>query len=125
MFLNCNLMATDDGPHISIEQVSVGNRRPTIKEGDRNMNMRAFALAMLVVLGAAGSASAQNYDTSDPNSAPFASSTGGRPVPLNRAEVRRDNTADPNSAPFASPTGGRPVPVDPAEVRRDNTADPG
>ena len=42
-----------------------------------------------------------------------------------KAEVRRDNTADPNSAPLASPTGGRPLPVDPAEVRRDNTADPG
>lgn len=49
----------------------------------------------------------------------------GRPAPVDRAEVQRDNTADPNSAPFAAPTGGRPAPVDPAEVRRDNTADPG
>jgi hypothetical protein len=64
-------------------------------------------------------------NTADPNSAPLASPTGGRPVPVDPAEVRRDNTADPNSAPLASTTGGRPVPVDPAEVRRDNTADPG
>lgn len=64
-------------------------------------------------------------NTADPGSAPLASPTGGRPVPVDRSEVRRDNTRDPGSAPSASPSGGRPVPVDPAEVRRDNTRDPG
>ena len=44
---------------------------------------------------------------------------------LAQSDPARANTADPGSAPGASSTGGRPAPVDPAQVRRDNTADPG
>ena len=40
----------------------------------------------------ASAAGAQNYNTSDPGSAPLASPTGGRPVPVDAADVRRDNT---------------------------------
>ena len=93
--------------------------------------MRTF-LALLVGLSVTAFASqtlAQSdpgrANTADPGSAPGASSTGGRPVPVNPGEVRRDNTADPGSAPGASTTGGRPAPVDPGQVRRDNTTDPG
>ena len=90
--------------------------------------MRTF-LALLVGLSVTAFASqalAQNIPGPDPGGRdPNASSSGGRPVPVNPAEVRRDNTADPGSAPGASTTGGRPVPVNPGEVRRDNTADPG
>ena len=69
------------------------------------MNKRFIAaLAAVTISLVTSAAMAQNYTT---------------------WEVRRDNTADPNSAPLASPTGGRPVPVDPTEVIRDNTADPG
>ena len=93
--------------------------------------MRTF-LALLVGLSLTAFASqtlAQSSpgraNTADPGSAPGASSTGGRPVPVDPNQVRRDNTADPGSAPGASTTGGRPVPVDPGEVRRDDTTDPG
>ena len=88
--------------------------------------MRTF-LALLAGLSVtfASQALAQSIPGPDPGGpAPGVSTTGGRPLPVNPAEVKRDNTADPNSAPGASPTGGRPVPVDPAEVRRDNTNDP-
>lgn len=64
----------------------------------------------------------QSSNTSDPSSAPLASPTGGYPLPVDRAEAKRDNTMDPNSAPLASPTGGKPAPVDPAEVKRDKTS---
>jgi hypothetical protein len=90
--------------------------------------MKTSILALLVglsVTAVASQALAQSIPGPDPGGpAPGVSTTGGRPLPVNPAEVKRDNTADPNSAPGASPTGGRPVPVDPAEVRRDNTNDP-
>jgi len=67
--------------------------------------MRTF-LALLVGLSVTAFASqtlAQSSpgraNTSDPGSAPGASSSGGRPVPVNPGEVRRDNTADPGSVP--------------------------
>lgn len=85
----------------------------------------AVIVGSMAISALASSSRAQNYNTSDPGSAPLASPTGGRPVPVDAAEVRRDNTADPGSAPRASTTGGPPVPVDSAELRRDNTADPG
>jgi hypothetical protein len=82
-------------------------------------------LAAVTITLLASVALAQNYQTGEPGEAPLASTTGGRPVPADPAEVKRDNTADPGSAPLASSTGGRPAPVDPAELRRDNTAEPG
>ena len=84
--------------------------------------MRTF-LALLAGLSVtfASQALAQSIPGPDPGGpAPGVSATGGKPLPVNPAEVRRDNTADPNSAPGASPTGGKPVPVDPAVVRREN-----
>lgn len=68
---------------------------------------------------------AQNYLQGEPGEAPLVSSDGGKPLPVDRAEVRRDRTAGPGVAPLASQDGGKPLPVDPAELRRDNTANPG
>ena len=56
-------------------------------------------LAALMIGLFASAAVAQNYNTADPNSAPLASTTGGRPLPVDPAEVRRDDTTDPNSTP--------------------------
>jgi len=64
----------------------------------------------------ATAAAAQNMNTADPNSAPKASQTGGKPS----GQVNRANTADPNSAPGASQTGGKPS----GNVNRASTADP-
>ena len=90
------------------------------------MTRSVAVLIAAVAIGAFTSASqAQSYSTEDPNSAPLASPTGGKPVPVDLNQVRKDNTADPGSAPLASPTGGRPVPVDPRQVRTDDTTDPG
>jgi hypothetical protein len=67
------------------------------------MRLLPFIAAASIGLFATA-AVAQNMNTADPNSAPGASATGGKPSgPVNRA-----NTADPNSAPGASSTGGRP-----------------
>jgi hypothetical protein len=82
-------------------------------------------LAAVTIALVTSVAVAQNYQTGEPGEAPGVSATGGRPLPVNPAEVKRDNTADPGSAPLVSPDGGRPLPVDPAELRRDNTANPG
>lgn len=84
-------------------------------------------LLPLFAAGAIGlfatAAIAQNMNTTDPNSAPGASSTGGRPS----GAVNRSNTMDPNSAPGASSKGGSGMAgskaaMDPAG--RANTADP-
>jgi hypothetical protein len=57
----------------------------------------------------------------DPGSAPpGVSATGGKPQPVDRNEVKRDNTGGPGEAPRASTTGGKPAPVDRNEVKRDN-----
>ena len=85
----------------------------------------AVVIGAMAISALASGSQAQNYLQGDPGEAPLASPTGGKPVPVDLAEVMRDNTADPGSAPLASPTGGKPLPVDPAEVKRDNTADPG
>jgi hypothetical protein len=74
----------------------------------------------------ASGAVAQNYLQGEPGEAPGVSQDGGRALPVDRAEVRRDNTAGPGVAPGVSQDGpGRPLPVDPNELRRDNTANPG
>jgi hypothetical protein len=41
-------------------------------------------------------------------------------VPVDPAEVRRDNTAGPGVAPGAKTDGGKPLPVDRNEVKREN-----
>lgn len=77
--------------------------------------MRLIPIVAAVTIGLFVTAAvAQN--TSDPNSAPGVSSTGGKPKgPLNKA-----NTADPNSAPGVSATGGKPS----GPVNKASTADP-
>jgi hypothetical protein len=75
-------------------------------------------LAALTIGMFATAAVAQNTNTRDPNSAPGVSSTGGKPVPVNPAEVKRDNTKDPGSSTVGS--GGKPMPVNPAEIKREN-----
>jgi len=79
--------------------------------------MRLIPILAAATIGLfATAAVAQSQNTADPNSAPKASSTGGKPSgPVNRA-----NTADPNSAPGASATGGKPS----GTVNRASTADP-
>ena len=52
----------------------------------------------------ATAAVAQNMNTADPNSAPGASATGGKPKPASAAEIKRMDT-DPNSASGASTSG--------------------
>jgi hypothetical protein len=84
------------------------------------------ALAAVTICLFASGAVAQNYLQGEPGEAPGVSQDGpGKPLPVDPAEVRRDNTAGPGEAPLASTTGGRPLPVDPAELKRDNTANPG
>jgi hypothetical protein len=75
----------------------------------------------------ATAAAAQNYLQGYPGEAPGVSQHGpGKPLPVDRAEVRRDTTAGPGEAPGVSQDGpGKPLPVDPNELRRDNTANPG
>ena len=83
-------------------------------------------LAAMTIGLFATTATAQHYLQGDPGEAPGVPQHGyGKPLPVDPAEVRRDNTAGPGEAPFASTTGGRPQPVDPAELRRDNTGMPG
>ena len=81
--------------------------------------MRVIPILAAVTIGLfATAAVAQNKD---PGSAPpGASTTGGKPVPVDRNEVKRDNTAGPGVAPGASTTGGKPQPVDRNEVKREN-----
>ncbi len=88
--------------------------------------MRLIPIPILAAVTIGLFATAAVAQNKDPGSAPpGVSTTGGKPVPVDPAEVRRDNTAGPGEAPLVSPDGGRPLPVDPAELRRDNTANPG
>ena len=79
--------------------------------------MRFIPILAAVTIGLfATAAVAQNRD---PGSAPpGVSATGGKPVPLNPAEVKRENATP--GAPSVSTTGGKPVPVDRNEVKKDN-----
>jgi hypothetical protein len=81
--------------------------------------MRLIPILAAVTIGLfATAATAQNRD---PGSAPpGVSTTGGKPQPVDPAEVRRDNTAGPGVAPGAKTDGGRPLPVDRNEVKREN-----
>jgi hypothetical protein len=86
--------------------------------------MRLIPILAAAAIGLfATAAVAQSTNTADPNSAPKASATGGKPSgALNKA-----NTADPNSAPGASSAGGKGKmttgqAADPAA--KANTADP-
>ena len=87
-------------------------------------------MRLLPILAAASiglfatAAAAQNMNTTDPNSAPGASATGGKPVKPSAAEIKRMNTTDPNSAPGASATGGKPLKPSAAEIKRMDTTDP-
>ena len=88
----------------------------------KGLHLIPFLVA--VTIGPLASASmAQNYPQGSPGEAPLASPTGGKPVAVDPAEVRRDNTAGPGST--ASTTGSKSQPVDRAELKRDNTANPG
>ena len=81
--------------------------------------MRLIPILTAVTIGLfATVAVAQNRD---PGSAPpSVSTTGGKPVPVDPAEVRRDNTSGPGVAPRAKTDGGRPLPADRNEVKREN-----
>jgi hypothetical protein len=89
--------------------------------------LRLIPILSAVTIGLYATAgTAQNYPQGEPGEAPGVSQNGpGKPLPVDPAEVRRDNTTEPGAAPLASTTGGRPLPVDPAELKRDNTANPG
>jgi hypothetical protein len=70
--------------------------------------MRLLPIIAAATIGLfATAATAQNMNTTDPNSAPGASSTGGKPMRPNAGEVKKMDTTDPNSAPGASATGGK------------------
>ena len=69
--------------------------------------MRLIPIVAAATIGLfATAAVAQNMNTADPNSAPGASATGGKPVKRpSAAEIKRMDTADPNSTPSASTSG--------------------
>jgi hypothetical protein len=98
-----------------------------MKQFRAKKGLRLIPILTAVTIGLfASAASAQNYLQGEPGEAPGVSQNGpGKPLPVDPAELRRDNTASPGEAPLASTTGGRPAPVDPAELKRDNTANPG
>jgi hypothetical protein len=82
--------------------------------------MRLIPILAAVTIGLfATAAVAQNRD---PGSAPPGVSQDGpgKPLPVDRNEVRRDNTSGPGVAPGAKTDGGKPVPVDRNEVKREN-----
>jgi len=61
--------------------------------------MRLIPIVAAATIGLfATAAVAQNMNTADPNSAPGASATGGKPKPASAAEVKKMDTTDPNSA---------------------------
>ena len=87
--------------------------------------MRLLPILAAATIGLfATAATAQNMNTTDPNSAPGASATGGKPVKPSASEIKRMNTTDPNSAPGASATGGKPLKPSAAEIKRMDTTDP-
>ena len=85
--------------------------------------MRLIPIVAAATIGLfATAAVAQNMNTADPNSAPGASATGGKPVKRpSAAEIKKMDTTDPNSAPGASATGGKPKPASAAEIKGMNT----
>ncbi len=62
--------------------------------------MRLIPIVAAATIGLfATAAVAQNMNTADPNSAPGASATGGKPVKRpSAAEIKKMDTTDPNSA---------------------------
>jgi hypothetical protein len=87
--------------------------------------MRFLPILAAATIGLfATAATAQNMNTSDPNSAPGASATGGKPKRANPAEIKKMDTSDPNSAPGVSATGGKPQKPSAAEIKRMDTTDP-
>jgi hypothetical protein len=70
--------------------------------------MRFLPIVAAAAIGMfATAATAQNMNTSDPNSAPGASSTGkGKVMAPTATQNKMNNTMDPNSAPGASAKGG-------------------
>jgi hypothetical protein len=79
--------------------------------------MRFIPILAAAAIGLfATAAIAQSTNTTDPNSAPGASATGGK----KSGSVNKANTADPGSAPGASATGGKPS----GAVNTSSTADP-
>jgi hypothetical protein len=89
------------------------------------MKTAALAAALAVVMGSAAfSDPAARANTSDPNSAPLASPTGG-PVRVRYTNdvPARANTADPGSAPLARNPRPARGPLDAAG--RADTRDPG
>jgi hypothetical protein len=88
----------------------------------RTMKTVALAGTLAVLMsGAAFADPAARANTSDPNSAPMASPTGGMKQRTNDPAARA-NTADPNSAPMAREAGPKRGANDAAG--RANTADP-
>ena len=75
----------------------------------------------------ATAATAQHYLQGEPGEAPGVSQDGkGKPLPVDAAEVRRDNTAGPGEAPGVPQDGyGKALPVSRGELKRDDTAKPG
>jgi hypothetical protein len=87
--------------------------------------MRLLPIIAAATLGLfATAATAQNMNTTDPNSAPGASSTGGKAKRPTAGEIRKMDTTDPNSAPGASATGGSARAPSAAEVKKMDTTDP-
>ena len=67
--------------------------------------MRLIPIVAAATIGLfATAAVAQNMNTADPNSAPGASATGGKPQPASAAEIKRMNT-DPNAMTSGQGTG--------------------
>jgi hypothetical protein len=68
--------------------------------------MRLIPIVAAATIGLfATAAVAQNMNTADPNSAPGASATGGKPKPASAAEIKGMNT-DPNSATTSGQSTG-------------------
>jgi hypothetical protein len=91
--------------------------------------MRLIPIVTFAVIGMfATVAGAQNADTSmkgNPGHAHGASTTGGKPVPVNPADVDKSDTSmkgNPGHAHGASTAGGKPVPVNPADVKKMDTS---
>jgi hypothetical protein len=90
--------------------------------------MRLLPILTAAAIGMfATAAVAQNMNTTDPNSAPGASSAGkGRVMAPNKGQVQKMDTTDPNSAPGASKAGKGRATTGMAndQAAKANTADP-
>ena len=60
--------------------------------------MRVIPILAAVTIGLFATMAAAQQST-NPNSAPGVSSTGGKPAPVKPAEVKKMDTTDPGSAP--------------------------